>query len=206
MTHPAGWYPDPYNTGQERHWDGSVWGPYTRPAAAVTPAKKRRDPFRTILTIAGVILVIVVAVSFFAPSDNTERNSNSPAAVEAVDPDFNNPATYLPLDDRALQVLIKNPDAAAGAKHIIYGEVSQLDAATGDRTMRVDAVATPDAGGFGDNVVVNVRDAELLRPVVSGDMVKLFVVVDGAISYDTQIGGRTTVPEFTAAIVEVLPS
>lgn len=207
MTHAAGWYPDPSNPQIQRYWDGQQWTQHTQQVPPMVPAKKRRDPIRTILTIAGVILVIVVTVSFFTPSSSDDRPA---VAVEVQDdapsdPDWFNPASYGELSGRDFQLLIKDPEAAAGDKHVIYGEVYQLDAATGDRSMMVYASAEPDALGLGDNVMVNVRDAGLLKPVVSGDAVKLFVTVDGAISYDTQIGGRTTVPEFTAAIVEVLP-
>lgn len=203
MTQPAGWYPDPSMPNIQRWWDGQQWSQHTQPAGPVTPppTAKKWGPIRIILTVAGVILAIVVTASFYSTPDVARETVT---AVE--DPEFANPATYAELNDRDFQVLIKDPEAATGEKYVIYGDVSQLDAATGDSTMRVNATATPDPLAFGDNVVVNVRDSELLRPVVSGDAVKLFVTVDGAMSYDTQIGGRTTVAEFTAAIVEVLPS
>ncbi|MDI6627347.1 hypothetical protein [Rhodococcus cercidiphylli] len=160
------------------------------------------------LTILGVILVVGVGINFFTDGTDSARDRSTTAATVAADPEARNPASYSELSDRDFQLLIKDPDAAAGQKHVIYGEVTQLDAATGDRGMRIDAMATPPTERFaiGDNVVVSVDDPELLRPIVSGDRVKLFATVKGALSYDTQIGGSTTVPEFTAAIIEILPS
>lgn len=204
MTHPAGWYPDPSNPQQQRYWDGQAWSPYATGPAQFTQPPEKKSPVRMLLTIAGVFLLVVVVISFFTPSDSSDTTTAAP--TEVTDPDFTNPTTYTELAERDLQVVIKDPEAAAGQKYVVYGEVTQLDAATGDSSMRVNATATPDPMAFGDNVVVNVRDPALLRPVVAGDSVKLFVTVAGALSYDTQIGGRTTVPEFTAAIVEVLPS
>ncbi len=209
MMQNADWYPDPSNPLQLRYWDGQGWTEHTQPAPPTqpitAPAKKRRDPIRTILTIAGVILVVVVGISFLSGGTEPARNGST-ASETPADPDFTNPATYAELTERDLQVVVKDPEVAVGEKYVIYGDVSQLDAATGDSFMRVKATATPDSKAYGDNVVVNVEDPQLLVPVVSGDAVKLFVTVVGALSYDTQIGGRTTVPEFTAAIVEVLPS
>ncbi len=34
---PAGWYPDPTQSGSERWWDGVAWGPQTRLSPAVAP-------------------------------------------------------------------------------------------------------------------------------------------------------------------------
>ena len=210
MTHPAGWYPDPSNQTQQRYWDGKSWSEHTQPAAQMpppaVPAKKQKSAFRTVLTVLGVILVIGVGISFFSGTDSA-RDSSTTAAADRADPDWNNRATYSELSDRDFQLLIKDPDTAAGQKHVIYGEVTQLDAATGNRGMRIDAMATlpTETYAIGDNAVVSVNDPTILQPIVSGDRVKLFVTVKGALSYDTQIGGSTTVPEFSAAMIDRLP-
>lgn len=211
MTHPAGWYPDPSNQTQQRYWDGKSWSEHTQPAAPmpppVAPAQKRKSAFRTVLTVLGVILVIGVGISFFTPGTDSARDSSTAAAPDRTDPDWNNRETYTELSERDFQLLIKDPDAAAGQKHVIYGEVTQLDAATGNRGMRIDALATHPTETYvsGDNAVVSVEDPTILQPIVSGDRVKLFVTVKGALSYDTQIGGSTTVPEFSAAMIDRLP-
>lgn len=208
MTHPAGWYPDPSTPNTQRYWDGQQWSQHTQPAPPAVPAKKRRNPIKTLLTIAGVFLLVVLVISFFIPASDDDSSTATTAAPERTDPDWNNRETYTELSERDFQLLIKDPDAAAGQKHVIYGEVTQLDAATGNRSMRIDAMATPPAGTYvsGDNAVVSVDDPTILQFIVSGDRIKIFAAVKGALSYDTQIGGRTTVPEFTAVIVEVLPS
>ena len=188
MTHPAGWYPDPSNQAQQRYWDGQTWTEHTQSAAQMpppaVPAQKRKSPLRTVLTILGVILVIGLGISFF--TDDTDSARDRPATASApdrTDPDWNNRATYTELSDRDFQLLIKDPDAAAGQKHVIYGEVTQLDAATGNRGMRIDAMATPPTETYviGDNAVVSVDDPTILQPIVSGDRLKLFVTVKGAL-------------------------
>jgi Protein of unknown function (DUF2510) len=35
---PAGWYLDPSDTSRERWWDGTQWGPQSRPLSLVAPA------------------------------------------------------------------------------------------------------------------------------------------------------------------------
>lgn len=214
MTHPAGWYPDPSNQTQQRYWDGQAWSEHTQPAAPMpppgVPAKKEKSAFRTVLTVLGVILVIGVGISFFTSETDSARDRPSTAAAaapERTDPDWNNRDTYIELSERDFQLLIKDPDAGVGQKHVIYGEVTQLDAATGNRGMRIDAMATPPTETYviGDNAVVSVDDPTILQPIVSGDRVRLFVTVKGALSYDTQIGGSTTVPEFSAAMIDRLP-
>jgi len=35
---PAGWYADPWYSGQQRYWDGAAWTPHVQPAAPATPA------------------------------------------------------------------------------------------------------------------------------------------------------------------------
>ena len=54
-------------------------------------------------------------------------------------------------------------------------------------------------------VYLSFNDPIILQPIISGDRVKLFVTVKGALSYDTQIGGSTTVPEFSAAMIDQIP-
>ena len=39
-------------------------------------------------------------------------------------------------------------------------------------------------------------DCPVLDPFVADDEVKLWITVTGSISYDTQIGGNTTVPAY----------
>jgi hypothetical protein len=34
---PAGWYPDPQGSGQQRYWDGTTWTDHTAPGGSDTP-------------------------------------------------------------------------------------------------------------------------------------------------------------------------
>src|SRR5215210_2825079 len=46
---PAGWYPDPQVTGQQRYWDGFQWTEQTAPAAAPAAAV---DPYQQSRSVA----------------------------------------------------------------------------------------------------------------------------------------------------------
>ena len=48
--------------------------------------------------------------------------------------------------------------------------------------------------------MVSVADSDLLRPVVEDDQVTLYAEVVGSTSYDTQIGGNTTVLNLNAGV------
>jgi hypothetical protein len=53
--------------------------------------------------------------------------------------------------------IVKKPDAYAGQRYIIYGQVTQLDSATGDDTFRADTAHTNTMShGFfgGENTVL----------------------------------------------------
>jgi hypothetical protein len=114
-------------------------------------------------------------------------------------------SNYASLEAREFALLMKNPDDYSGDFYVLYGEVSQFDAATGNDTFRAHASHTHQDHFFldGENVVVT-GDAELLHEVVKGDVVKMYVVSLGSLSYKTQIGGATTVPHFRINLIEVL--
>lgn len=110
------------------------------------------------------------------------------------------PAVYHALTSREWAQIAKDPDAHAGETYIVYGEVTQFDAATGDSAFRADVGGTrqyTDSIGSVDyptNTVLD-GDAGTLGPVVEKDLFTAKITVTGSLSYDTQIGGSTTVPE-----------
>ena len=120
------------------------------------------------------------------------------------------PSTYEVISARDYAVLVKNPDAARGRKLVVYGHVTQFDAATGTAGFRANTAAAPSSAWYDYDVnsIVNAPagQSNILTNVVEGDLVTMYVEVIGAYSYDTQIGGNTTAPQFQVNIITVTGS
>ena len=124
------------------------------------------------------------------------------AAAAAAEAD---PATYAAIDERTWLLVAKDPNGHAGEKYVIYGSVTQFDSATGDSAFlaRTGATRAKAWYDYDVNTAVVGTSAAQLANVVEGDLVKMYVVVDSAFSYDTQIGGNTTVPKVAVKTIEV---
>ncbi|MGP4914419.1 hypothetical protein ACTXJ9_01790 [Brachybacterium tyrofermentans] len=130
-----------------------------------------------------------------------------PAPVSTAAPDL---TAYEELDERSLAQIVKAPDDHIGRQAIVYGTITQLDAATGKCFVRVSIAHAPQdqwyeyehnsVGFAGDGE----SDCPVLDPFVADDEVKLWITVGGSISYDTQIGGSTTVPAYVIDAAEPL--
>ncbi len=118
------------------------------------------------------------------------------------------PSSYEDIGARDFALVAKNPDQHTGKKYVLYGYVSQFDAATGDSAFRASAGAdrADEWYEYDTNVLVQADSAALLANVVQDDIVKMYVVGAGDFSYDTQIGGNTTVPMFKVNMIEVIGS
>ena len=120
------------------------------------------------------------------------------------------PSSYEVISPRDYAVLVKNPDAARGRKLVVYGYVTQFDAATGTAGFRANTAAAPSSAWYDYDVnsIVNAPagQSNILTNVVEGDLVTMNVEVVGAYSYDTQIGGNTTAPQFQVNIITVTGS
>jgi len=93
--------------------------------------------------------------------------------------------------------VVKNTDVYAGERFIVYGQVTQLDAATGDNSFMADTANrdTTDYGYFdGENTMLS-GDSDLFDDLVEADVFRATVTVTGSYRYDTRAGGNTTVPE-----------
>ena len=103
---------------------------------------------------------------------------------------------------------MKDPDSAKGRKIIIYGVVRQFDAATGTSSFRADTAAEPQEQSYDyeHSAYVTTTDPAILANVVEKDLVTMYVEVAGAYTYDTQIGGTTTVPKFWVYIIKTTGS
>jgi hypothetical protein len=100
--------------------------------------------------------------------------------------------------------MVKNPDSWAGRKIVVYGVVTQFDSATGSTAFRADTGPSPmtDPYDYDHNTFITAHASGMVADVVEEDMVTMFVEVQGAYTYDTQIGGSTTVPALLVNIIE----
>ena len=139
--------------------------------------------------------------------------ATQPRQTFAVDPPP--PVELGPADAitaREWQIIARDPDSAAGDRIIVYGQVTQFDAATGTENFRanVGGVEEPLEDGFTyadyDTNTVLSGEASDLKAVVNGDTFRAEVTVVGSMDYDTQIGGSTTVPWLLVDKITVLDS
>jgi hypothetical protein len=130
------------------------------------------------------------------------------AAAKAAAAAVTDKSTYTKISTRQFAKVAKNPDSYIGKKYMLYGHVTQFDAATGTETFRADLASSrkSDWYEYDTNSIVDQGRDGLFDDVVQDDLVTLYVEVNGSYSYDTQIGGNTTVPRFTANIVKVTGS
>jgi len=110
------------------------------------------------------------------------------------------PKKYAHLSARAFKLLAKDPDSYVDKTYYIYGEITQFDAATGTDTFRADVGPKKLKPSYGyvfypQNSMLT-GDESRLSKFVENDLFIAKVTVIGAYSYDTQIGGSTTVPSF----------
>lgn len=128
-----------------------------------------------------------------------------PESTEAPDRD-----SYEELDERTLAQIVKAPDDHIGRQVVVHGRITQLDAATGKCFVRVSIAHSPqdDWHEYEHNSVGFAGDGEsdcpVLDPFVADDEVTLWVTIGGSLSYDTQIGGSTTVPASVIDDAELL--
>jgi hypothetical protein len=136
---------------------------------------------------------------------NTRTRSDATSAAPQISPPV--ATTFAELDARGWAQIVKDPAACIGQGFIVYGEVTQFDAATGTTAFLASAAAsdTRDYGYFqGDNSLF-MGSKEILAPVVQADVFTANVICLGSVTYDTQIGGSTTVPQFQVSSIQVIP-
>lgn len=104
---------------------------------------------------------------------------------------------YKALSSRAWSQLVKSPDSYTGNHYVVWGCITQFDAATGLDSFRALASYKKQAYWYTDGVNTFFNgDASKLAPFVQDDIVEMRVTSLGSYSYDTQNGGNTTVPLF----------
>ena len=159
----------------------------TEPAAVATTLAKSPKPAAAAPGSA--------APSTAAPTTRTAAPPPKPAPKP----------TYKALSARGWKLIAKNPDSYIGKTYVVYGSVTQFDAATGDDTFRADVghKNMADSYEYETNTMINGSPARL-RNLVQDDEFRANVTVQGSFSYDTQIGGSTTVPLLRVDAIKIL--
>lgn len=140
-----------------------------------------------------------------APTDPEPSEEPSPAPTASADL-----SAYEELDERNLAQIVKAPDDHIGRQVVVYGAITQLDAATGKCFVRLSIAHAPQEAWYDyeHNPVDFAGDGEsvcpVLDPLVADGEVKLWITIGGSISYDTQIGDSTTVPAYLIDDAELL--
>jgi hypothetical protein len=105
--------------------------------------------------------------------------------------------SYATLTSRTWALLVKAPDNYLANTYKIWACITQFDAATGPDTFRGQASYQKLTYWYTDGAnAVFTGDATELADFVTDDIVQMNVVSLGSLSYDTQLGGSTTVPAF----------
>ena len=97
-----------------------------------------------------------------------------------------------------------------GEAIIVYREVTQFDTVTGPNAFRanVDGVKHKLSYGFADcstNTSLTTESADL-GDIVQDDLFQAEVIVAGSLSYETTLGGSTTVPKLTVIKITIIGS
>lgn len=193
--------------------------------------RDRRNPVVT-ASLSGGIAVLVLAVGVLlglqlkgSDPDETASSAPAPPVVASapnapaptvphepagrtgrpqIDPTRLDRSTYEALTAREFALMAKDPDAWAGRKVVVYGVITQFDSATGATSFRADTGPAPvtDVYDYDQNTFVTARDADMVADFVEKDTVTMYVEVQGSITYETQIGGSTTVPSLAANIID----
>lgn len=141
------------------------------------------------------------------PSAPAEEPSDPPAASGAPDQ-----ASFVSMDERGWALIAKDPDANAGTNVILFGTITQFDSATGNCAMLIKTSAVQKEMSYEyDQSVMGVSgdwdtQCPTFDPLVEGDHVQLWATVNKSFSYDTQIGGNTTVPMVEVWYAQLLPA
>lgn len=173
------------------------------------------------VTAAAAPTVTVTApaptVTVTAAPEATDRPTPTPSATPSQEPTkaaTKPPAppkkSYQTLSSRKFKLLAKDPDAYIGKTYVIYGEITQFDSATGTDTFRADTGPKKLRISYGytdyeQNSMLTGAESKL-KELVEDDCFKAKVTVLGSYSYDTQIGGNTTVPLFQVDSISVYGS
>lgn len=186
---PPQWVPLEQREGYGQPQAG--WRPPPQYQPYYPPPKRswaRRHKILTTLITGGTVLVAgIIAI---AASSGSGPDTASLAAC----------ASHHALSSRQWLEVAKDPAAAKGQCITVYGEVTQFDSVTGDATFRAQAGGAKAAVTFGiasypTNALFD-GNGKMLAALVQDDLFKANVTVAGSQTYNTTLGGTTTVPVF----------
>lgn len=132
----------------------------------------------------------------------------APTAPVAQAPTSRAPAPPQParaITAREWQKIAKDPGAHVGESVVVYGTVTQFDAATGTDSFRanVDGVRHQNEYQYETNTFLT-GETSTLSDVVNGDVFRAEVVVGAPYTYTTTMGGQMTVP--TLVVTKIVPT
>src|SRR5690349_18564042 len=154
--------------------------------------RTKRSPLLA-ASIAGVVTVVVLAVGIVLGLQLSRPTQQQPlpgspslsavaTATAAITPTQSEPteqrrpqdtarldrSTYASLSAREFALMAKNPDSWIGRKIIVYGVVTQFDAATGPTTFRADTGPAPvdSRSDYDQNTLVTAHDSSMVASIV----------------------------------------
>jgi hypothetical protein len=149
-----------------------------------------------------------------SPKPSVTTSSPAPTPIPTPTPTEEpdkpaNPADYEKLNARDLALISKNPDSHLGRQVKVYANITQFDAATGDCIFRGNTAHTnmADSWDYEHNSLFMGEGGigcEPLTEYVADDEVLVLATVGPSFSYDTQIGGSTTVPTYFVDGIELV--
>ncbi|MBE1484661.1 hypothetical protein [Plantactinospora soyae] len=214
-------HPVPYTPGPE------VEQPISSSGAHAPPVPKTRGLLTWLAGGAAAVVILSIGIGIGANLDNGQTVQPGAAAASTPTAKPATPAptattaaptptkttaapkptkvTYRPLSERQWKLVAKNPDNYIGKTYIVYGVVSQFDAATGTNAFLANVAGKNLAEDYEyDTNTMLSGDAGKLTNLVEDDEFRATVRVIGSHSYDTQIGGNTTVPLLAIASIKIL--
>jgi hypothetical protein len=192
------------------------------------PKKKRKWPW--IIGAAVLLFVVVGVASSGSKTPTGAASSSDPGFGTATAPSWTAPQVIKPsyaatpgamapvhtaepspakrITAREWQTIAKDPASHTGERVVVYGQVTQFDAATGTEGFRanVDGIEHKPKYGFADyktNTIL-ASDEATLKDVVQDDLFKAEVTVVGAQQYQTTLGGTLTAPMLRVTRIEVI--
>ena len=174
-----------------------------------------------VFIIVGCVIIVAAAnnkgaVPNIAKNGNSNSNGTIPflSGTQGADNSTSDSSSqppsctsYQAIDSQTWLEIVKDPDAHNGECLTVYGEVTQFDAATGTSGFRANVGGveqTPEYGfvDYPTNTTL-VGNASTLSNVVEQDLFTANVIVLGSYTYQTQIGGQTTVPQLQVDSIQV---
>lgn len=212
-TPPVGWKPDPAWGPAPPGWqfwlDEAAYENNRYPM--LPPLRYSPEVVRRKRLGAGwIVLLLVVIILFAGCAALVSSSLSSPQGSQSSSPSKQQIDAAKELTQRDLALLVKNPDSFKGKTMVLYASITQFDSATGPCTFRAN-IAHKNmemSWDYDKNSVFSggdgVSDCPDLGTFVAKDEVRITATSLGSLSYDTQIGGRTTVPSFRVEKISAL--